>query len=121
MTKRTYDPKPAVKRGVSYLEKREPGWCERIQLETLRLSSGRFCVLGQLCGSYDDGLNAFALSDDTAVRLGFMLPQVAYYWEDESVDRDAWRELTEAWKDEIEECRRTALLARRGEGGEDQR
>ena len=40
------------------LDKVKPGWEQRINVETLNLESAMECVLGQLYGSYADGLSA---------------------------------------------------------------
>jgi hypothetical protein len=37
-----------VDRGAALLDEREPGWAEKIDLDTLDLSSSCGCVLGQL-------------------------------------------------------------------------
>jgi len=49
---------PEVKAGVMLLDKVKPGWEQRINVETLNLESAMECVLGQLYGSYADGLSA---------------------------------------------------------------
>src|SRR3990167_11322084 len=47
----------AVKRGVKVLDQVEPGWHKKIDLTKLQLSDIRQCMLGQLHGHYEDGLN----------------------------------------------------------------
>ena len=41
-----------VAKGVAWLDKWHPGWAEKIDLQTLDMASGCFCVAGQLFDSY---------------------------------------------------------------------
>lgn len=49
---------PEVRAGVMLLDQRKPGWPQQVNAETLNLASAMECVLGQLYGSYADGLSA---------------------------------------------------------------
>ena len=42
--------KVRVARGAALLDRERPGWPERIDLDTLQLSSACFCIRGQLVG-----------------------------------------------------------------------
>ena len=53
------------------LDKKAPGWARRIHLGRLKLQSCRFCVLGQLFGTYVEGLMALGLDASEAKDLGF--------------------------------------------------
>ena len=68
------------------LDKQAPGWAWRIHLGRLKLQSCRRCVLGQLFGTYVEGLMALGLDDDRAKDLGFersdywTYPRLNYRW-----------------------------------------
>ncbi len=51
-----------VNRTVQILDKIEPKWKGRINWKKLDLCSGRWCVLGQVFGSYHIGLDRFKAS-----------------------------------------------------------
>lgn len=86
----------AVRRGMSWLDGRHPGWRGKIDLATLDLGDCGSCVLGQVFGYYrTDG----ALGDlDTRISLGFT------WYNADTDERQAarFRELTAIWCDEIE-------------------
>lgn len=42
-----------VARGATYLDKVNPLWFHKINLETLDLNSGKNCIIGQLYGTFD--------------------------------------------------------------------
>jgi len=46
-----------IKNGIALLDKKRPGWCEKIDLEILDLGSTFTCVLGQL---YKEDFNALS-------------------------------------------------------------
>jgi len=50
-----------VQAGVELLDSQVPGWDSRIDLDTLDICSESSCVIGQLFGRYDKGLNALDL------------------------------------------------------------
>lgn len=62
-----------VSAGLDFLDRETPGWDKDIDLDALRLSSCEQCVLGQLYGTWGDGLDFLDLHDDSAARLGFQL------------------------------------------------
>lgn len=41
-----------VLKGCELLDKKHPGWADKIDLETFDLQSGAFCVIGQVYGDY---------------------------------------------------------------------
>jgi hypothetical protein len=47
-----------VARGIALLDKRTPGWRERLDPDRLAIASCEDCVLGQLYGDYFDGREA---------------------------------------------------------------
>ena len=76
-----------VQRGELFLDEHVPGWRERVDIRTLDLANGFQCVLGQVFGEYDDGLQLLGLTQKDAERLGF------FRWGRQTFDR-----LTEAWR-----------------------
>lgn len=51
-----------VNAGIALLDREQPGWREKIDLDTLDLASCSVCVLGQVFGDYDDGIDALGVS-----------------------------------------------------------
>lgn len=52
---------PAIDKGIALLDAKVPEWCAKMQLAHLDLALGRSCVLGQVFGSYYDGLKALGV------------------------------------------------------------
>lgn len=58
--------------GAMFLDQVVPGWADIVSPDTLALDTACDCVLGQLYGTYHDGLRTLALDgEDEAARLGF--------------------------------------------------
>ena len=98
-------------RGAALLDDRDPGWADRVDLGTLRLSDGTACVLRQLSGGSRRGLRARVLDLSSApsrfvspIDLGF---QAVGDLGEAAEDLD-YALLTRAWRDEV--------VARRGGG-----
>jgi hypothetical protein len=84
-----------VARGAALLDRIRPSWAREIKLDVFDMGLCSKCVLGQLYGLYDDGLDALGLiSGDRAEYIyGFnssSLTQMASY-----------AALTTAWRAEI--------------------
>ena len=63
-----------VARGVAFLDEREPGWRERVNIETLDVSSGLRCPLAQGCGTtFMGGMMRHGLTNKDAEALGFYI------------------------------------------------
>jgi hypothetical protein len=90
-----------VSAGIDLLDRETPGWDKDIDLDALRLSSCEQCVLGQLYGTFGDGLDFLDLHDDSAARLGFQL------YEGEG---NLYGTLTDAWVAAI--CARRLAVSR---------
>ena len=83
----------AVQKGIDLLDQKGPkNWRERIDLDTFDIGSLNNCVLGQVYGSWHDGMNALFPStvtgrSDVAAHYGF--DGVGFYAElqDEWTDR----------------------------------
>jgi len=91
-----------VKRGADLLDEKRPGWREEIDLATLDLVDGDYCIMGQIFGSYETGLSFLwgintvvllsdgeAESEDLSVAHGFTI--------DRPLRSHKWRVLQEAW------------------------
>ncbi len=52
-----------VRRGAEYLDEVDAGWYRRVDADTLELSNGQSCVLGQLHGEFRMGLSRARLLD----------------------------------------------------------
>lgn len=72
-----------VDRGVALLDKHNPGWREKIDREKLDLNDFWNCILGQLYGVMDDGMNELfgegQWRDNDAVAHGFWLNTAKRY------------------------------------------
>lgn len=97
----TYDDALAAARsGAALLDKKEPGWKDKIDLAKLDLADGCLCVLGQVYGMFEDGEIALGIDQSQAARRGFVAPAaltiqyVPERWraEYEFLDK-AWREV----------------------------
>lgn len=104
-------------RGAKSLDRRMPGWEDKISLEKLSLESPFQCVLGQLGNVLREGTNFWAVINfadgckypalepleglglDEAVRLGFTLPSTTDY--DDVGNSASWGHLDGAWREEI--------------------
>jgi hypothetical protein len=93
-----------VAEGARYLDDEDPGWYQRVDPETLELSDGRCCVLGQLHGEYRRGLLRTLINASSAPRaslsptaLGFQCVQGV----NPAAQDDDYRHLTRAWTAEI--------------------
>ena len=84
-----------AKIGATILDVFRPGWAKEIDREVLDLADCEVCVLGQLFGSYEEGVcRVFAVAEDNekaAICAGFNLPKCG----------GKWSTLTEAWRREI--------------------
>lgn len=63
-----------VRLGAELLDKHEPGWHRRINLETLSLCSYTNCILGQLFYEFNKGMHALEQAIGTELiewRVGF--------------------------------------------------
>jgi hypothetical protein len=62
--------RPEVQAGVTLLDERVPGWRGRIDVDDLDLSSKRECVLGQLYGHFQEGVQQLGIRHQTCA-FGF--------------------------------------------------
>src|SRR5215212_6502587 len=91
--------KTTVEAGAALLDNENPGWHRKIDCDTLRLQSCYDCMLGQLFGSYGDGI--LKLNLRSGAPFGFALtPRILA-----DAIQPAWKEwsiLTRLWLEEIE-------------------
>ena len=75
-----------VSRGVALLDEYYPGWRDEIDLGKLNMSSSDNCILGQLYGSYADGIyvlwDGYGLHHGSACAggYGFCGPWTKKHW-----------------------------------------
>ena len=81
----------AVERGALFLDEKRPGWWKEIDVDRLNMGNPVSCVLGQLCGSYGDGLYQLGITPAEQFRLGFYSPTFSGLltepWEQAIADR----------------------------------
>ena len=65
--------KARVEAGAKYLDKHNPGWAKKVNLNTLDLTDAGYCILGQVRrGGYDGAAQSISLGDmDKRIELGF--------------------------------------------------
>jgi len=95
----------AVGYGVRLLDEEVPDWRERVDPETLDMSSYEHCMLGQLYEN-DMGLGVQSLDIAAPASYGFDLPTSAAWWLDSVADAATlqisfWRTLTDLWVEEL--------------------
>ena len=85
-----------VKRGIALLNEKNPGWREKVNLDTLDMLKVAGCTLGQVYKDYYEGLIELGLSDtdDSAVQYGFQMPGVEAGF---GVEDEDYEKLTETW------------------------
>lgn len=80
-------------RGAQLLDKIEPGWFNHINVGNLDISSGSFCILGQLYGTYEQGIDHHLpgeISAYNSANWGFCLGR-----------NESYADLDMAWLSEI--------------------
>ncbi len=92
-------------RGAKLLDRRAPGWWERIEVSRLDLASCPLCVMGQLFGHYEQGLARLAVWR-RGHEYGFALPS----FESEMSSSEAWVKLTDIWRSIVFKRRVDQLL-----------
>lgn len=113
-----------VARGAAFLDRVEPGWHERINLNTLKLDSCLDCVLGQLnAQSGGPGLYSayfvkrqqLGLTVNAAAEHGFTVNRALVGYSEQEAQFElltaAWRELIEARREQPIEAPRELALA----------
>ena len=89
-----------VQRGAVLLDALRPGWRKSISVDVLDLSSGCLCILGQIYGTFHEGLNRVCGSEDWDIRWNFSLEHGFDTYDD---DDTACRALEQAWITALQE------------------
>jgi hypothetical protein len=120
-----------VKRGALLLDATTPGWSEKINGDTLAMRWCDKCLLGQLYGDYNGGLNKIGLplyfglgtksketdeAEEIAAMHGFTITDEEYRMDKREF---AWAALADAWRVEIRSRRPEGRGCRRA-GAESQ-
>lgn len=97
----------SVDRGARYLDRINPGWDRRIDLDNFSVGTYERCVLGQLhTGGYQAGVAVLGLTPREAWRCGFDLSPLARW--------PNWRFFaTRSGFDYLNDCWRKLILSRR--------
>jgi hypothetical protein len=74
-----------VRGGAERLDHYLPGWADQISLDTLDMCDWKRCVLGQLYGDYDKGLEAIGLVS------GYLFGFNVRPWPDNRAHEPLWR------------------------------
>lgn len=92
-------------RGAAYLDKADPGWHRRLDLGALALGDGESCVLGQLHGSFRNGLGRARLFSPGSAPRASLSPVAHGFHGLRGVEADAqerdYELLDRAWREEI--------------------
>jgi hypothetical protein len=103
-----------VARGAALLDHKNPGWWRAINIGFLDMEKCTRCILGQLYGQYQHGLNQLEMWESNAARHGFYvmppLPSSLPYeeehmrnWVQANLEwARQWQALGDAWVTEIE-------------------
>ena len=60
-----------AERGANLLDEKYPGWYKKINLDNLDITSCFRCILGQLYGSYENGIDILSMHFYTSTHYGF--------------------------------------------------
>ncbi len=83
-----------VEAGAKLLDAEYPGWYNEIDLQRLNLSDPRNCPVGQLYGSFSEGLDELEIEDYASI-YGLAMEDDTY----------SWKELDEEWEKVIKDRR----------------
>lgn len=86
-----------IDRGIEFLDKHFDGWLDKIDINTLNITSCKNCVMGQLIGDYFDTEN-YIHCDIGDTDFEFDGYSLGFSYE------DGW-ELTKLWRQRITELR----------------
>jgi hypothetical protein len=82
-----------AQQGAALFDRHVPGWAERIDLKRFDIQSTLNCVLGQIYGNVENGLNALGLglSRDAMSRYGFAASTIGGLEKNIQKLNDEWR------------------------------
>lgn len=105
-TKKLAKLKKRVNRGMELLDKENPEWDQKINLQTLNTSTLLSCVLGQLYGNYVEGCRQLNLN--SGITQGGTEPAKKYgYSGGMYCGPKVHKKLTEIWTEKILERRKS--------------
>lgn len=95
-----------VERGADYLDEVDPGWHRRVDPDTLELSSGSSCILGQLHGDFRMGLSRSQIINLSSAPRTSLSP-VSYGFQcvndvDEADEDRDYAYLNQAWQEAVQ-------------------
>lgn len=96
-----------VQAGIKLLDSNKPGWRSLVDLNDLIITHYRHCILGQVFGGFDEGLEDLGLIFLSSIDYGFTA-DIPYEYNVGREGRDLdtepiWRELEETWVRALEE------------------
>jgi hypothetical protein len=98
----------AAARGAKFLDEKQPGWADEIDLDSLQMVSRCNCIIGQITGTYHKGFGEIVNEGHDSLgprasELGFILPKRQIRLSDsETWGRDQeWSDLGDAWAVEV--------------------
>jgi hypothetical protein len=90
-----YEVEKRIGRGVALLDEAKQDWRDAIHLRMLDVQLRTQCVLGQVFGHYNRGLNELGLGHDReGAPFGFYAKDL--------FDDDEWKALQDGWKRELQ-------------------
>ncbi len=96
-----------VQRGADYLDEFDPGWHRRVDPQTLELSSGSSCILGQLHGDFRMGLSRSHLINLSSAPRASLSP-VSYGFQcvngvSDAAQEQDYEHLNRAWREAVQQ------------------
>jgi hypothetical protein len=88
-----------IQKTIEILDKKIPKWRRLIDMDTLDMESCLNCVTGQIFGHYNRGLEELGIKDHYADEYGLVL----VIDDDDSHYEDEYEELTDLWKEIMEQ------------------
>lgn len=94
--------KDHVSLGATLLDRAEPEWAAMVDVDGLNLNETDLCILGQIFGTYDKGLQALNMAEGTSAALhGFNLHETLVSQDNDDLWNTYMKKLAEFWKEEI--------------------
>ncbi len=81
--------------GAAFFDTVFPQWPLRITTESLSIAHSDACVLGQMCGTFNNGQRYFHITEERAIEFGLLVsgPPCTQKTVDYQLLTEAWREL----------------------------
>ncbi len=91
--------------GAALLDQRHPGWERQIDVDLLDMASAEDDMLGQLYGSYDEGLDALIRRDPDPSAWAPHAFAVAYGFDATADEPGVYDDRTQAWRVQVAQRR----------------